>query len=51
MVGIVDVIDDPPIVAVIVVAVPEVVPVNVAVYVPLPTSVTPEIVPFEVPPL
>lgn len=40
----------PPIVAVMVVAVPAVVPVNVAVYVPLPLSVVDPILPLEVPP-
>ena len=49
-VGIVEVTADPPIVALIVVAVPEVVPVNVAVYVPFELSVTEPNVPLEVPP-
>ena len=50
-VGITEVTDDPPIVAARVVAVPDVVPVKVAVYVPLLLSVTEENVPFETPPV
>ena len=50
IVGNVDVAEPPPIVAEIVLVVPAVVPVNVALYVPLPLSVTLPIVPFEVPP-
>src|SRR5439155_802159 len=45
-----DVTGLPPMVALIVVAVPAVPPVNVAVYVPLPLSVVPPIVPVLVPP-
>lgn len=50
-VGSVEVTAEPPMVALMVVALPDVKPVNVAVYVPLPTSVVPEIVPVLTPPL
>ena len=49
VVGKVEVTELPPIVAETVLAVPAIVPVNVALYVPLPLSVTLPIVPFKVP--
>jgi hypothetical protein len=50
-VGKLEVTDSESIVAVMVEAVPDVVPVKVAVYVPLLLSITPDIVPAEEPPL
>ena len=50
IVGRADVTALPPIDAEIVLAVPDVVPANAALYVPLPLSVRPPIVPLEVPP-
>ena len=50
VVGKVEVTELPPIVAETVLAVPAIVPVNVALYVPLPLSVTLPIIPLEVPP-